>query len=69
MFTLTVSFIQCASVMNLFDISQNFITNGPNWLSQDVRPQSARATRTRKEKMSSFNGAESQETAMKMKSE
>ncbi|CAB3979253.1 Hypothetical predicted protein, partial [Paramuricea clavata] len=58
-----------SSVMNLFDISQHFITNGPTWLSQDTRPQSARTTGLRKDKVLSLNGQERKETGMKMKSE
>jgi hypothetical protein len=55
--------------MNLFDISQHFITNGPTWLSQDTRPQSAHTTGLRKDKVLSLNGQERKETGMKMKSE
>ncbi|XP_028392726.1 uncharacterized protein LOC114517064 isoform X2 [Dendronephthya gigantea] len=40
-----------SSVMNLFDISQNFITHGPTWLSNGSRPQSARIAGTKEEKI------------------
>ena len=57
--------------MNLFEISQNFVSNGPTWLSQDTRPQSARTTGVKKDKISSLSllNQERKETEMKMKSE
>ena len=63
---------QCSSVMNLFDISQNFLTSGPTWLSQSTRPQSARTAGLKKDKiknLSSVRERERQEPQTKIKSE
>jgi hypothetical protein len=57
--------------MNLFEMSQNFLTSGPTWLSQEAQSQSSHTTGTRKEDISSSSllNEQRKEDGMKIKSE